>query len=118
MTAEKIREAKRILKESEEREVFEATIFRPPHLARMLDVCGEFTGRLDNQDREYVVQYAVDKLWEHRGEIDSQNSILRLWVKALNTAAYSRSGWLIAVTFAGRKTGEKWVKPGQLRVKP
>lgn len=118
LTAAMIQKAKRILSEQDDREEFEAQIFKPPHLARMLDICGEYTGRLDNQDRAYVVQFALDTLYSWRDLINSQNDITRLWVDALTDAAYSRARWLVAISFAGRKIGEKWVKPGQLRVKP
>lgn len=116
LTAEAIRRAKQLLEDAERSE-FEAQVFRAPHLVRLLDVTGEFTGRLDNHDREFFLTTAMERFYSRRVEINSANDIYRVWVKVLESIASGRSQWLVATSFAGRKTGEEWVKPSQLRRK-
>lgn len=96
-----------------ELDAFEAML--RPHLARLIDTYGEFTDRLDKHDREYFLLTAMQWLFEHRLEINSATAISRLWVTALEFTSRLRASWRIDVSFAGVKTGEKWIRPTQLR---
>lgn len=97
---------------TEDRETFEREIFRPPHLARLLDISGEFIGRLDKQDREYFLYRTMGNFWESRAGIKVMNDISRLWVAALQQTANERLSWEI---WSGVEW--RWVRPGQLRRK-
>lgn len=100
------------LASTEDRETFEREIFRPPHLARLLDITGEFTGRLDKADREFFLTRASDMFWENRAAIKVANDIPRLWVAALQELAKGRRCWRI---WSGVEW--RWVAYGQLRRK-
>lgn len=98
-----------------DRETFEATIFKPPHLARMLERFGEFTGRLDSADREFFLTSAVDRLYERREEIKTSNDVEQLWVSVLTDVAFTRPRWHVAVGHWGVAVGKEWVKSIHLR---
>jgi hypothetical protein len=100
------------------RAAFEDSLYHTGHLARMIEVSGEFVGRLDNADRGYFIAAAMEKLWERRQAVASGNDLTRQWVAALEDTAATRALWKVSISFAGVKTGEKWVKARQLRVKP
>lgn len=97
---------------TEDRETFEREIFRPPHLARLLDITGEFTGRLDGKDRNYFIARTMVHFWEKRAGIKVQNDISRIWAETMQQVAYARPSWEIW-------SGVEWrrVTPGQLRRK-
>lgn len=95
-----------------EREAFERDIFKPPHIARMLERTGEFTGRLCRQDKESFVLKAMDRFWDLRGEIKQSNDIERLWVSALRYVAFSRPKWMVWSWVLSKWC---WVKPKNLR---
>lgn len=100
---------------TEDRETFEAQIFRPPHLARMLEISGEFTGRLDSLDRDFVVKQSLDRFWDVRGEIKVSNDVERKWVESLQWVAMSRPRWEVFVSHWGVAIGKEWIKSSQLR---
>lgn len=100
---------------TEDRDAFEAAIFKPPHLVRLIDLYGEFTDRLDKNDRSYFLVRAMDRFWETRDMIKVMNDIGRLWVMALDWTAALRPRWRVDISFAGRKIGEQWATPKQLR---
>lgn len=102
---------------TDDRDKFEREIFKPPHLARMLTVSGEFTGRLDNQDREFFLAAAMDAFWEMRERIKVMNDIGRLWAAALETVASSRPRWRVFISHYGVAVGSEWVRPSQVRSK-
>lgn len=103
---------------TEDRETFERDIFKPPHLARMLDVAGEFTGRLDKADREWFLCAAMEQLWEMRESVKVMNDINRLWVLALEETAWVRPYWIVAISHFGVKVGTERVKSAHLRRVP
>lgn len=78
---------------TEDRETFEAQLFRPPHAARMTEHAGHFTERLDKNDKNALLTMALDRFWETREQIKETQDILRLWVKALEFAAGRRPRW-------------------------
>ena len=68
---------------TEDRETFERDMFRPPFMARMLEMAGRYarchTGRLSSKDKGELFEAAVEKFWE----------------LALKAAATSRERWLV-----------------------
>lgn len=101
-----------------EREAFELAIFRPPHLARMLERAGEFTGRLDSQDREFYLSKAFDLMFDRRHQIQTSGDVECLWVVVLGDIAFSRPRWQVSIAHWGVAVGKEWVKPAQLRRRP
>lgn len=99
---------------TEDRETFEAQLFRPPHAARMSEHAGRFVGRLDDADKEILLGDALDRLWETRCLIHKTQDILCTWIDALKFAAERRPQWRVATAFAGTCTGHEWVKSSQL----
>lgn len=78
---------------TEDRETFEAQLFRPPHAARMSEHAGYFVERLEKHDKDALLTDAVDRLWSTRGQIHETQDILRTWIKALEFAAERRTEW-------------------------
>lgn len=78
---------------TEDRETFERQMMRPPHAARLMEHAGRFVGRLDNKDKDALLQTALDEFWESRNQIKETQDILRLWVKALELSARRRPKW-------------------------
>ena len=94
---------------TEDRETFERDMMRPPHAARLMEHAGRFVGRLDNADKDALLQTALDEFWETREQIKEMQDILRLWVKALETAARRRPRW-----HCWSSGYDWWVKGSQL----
>jgi len=80
---------------TEDREVFERDLFKPPHLARMLERAGQYTGALCKEDRELVLKLALDNFWELRGQIRNSNDVLRVYDRALAQAVRTRPKWRV-----------------------
>lgn len=78
---------------TEDREVFERDLFKPPYLARMLERSGRYVGALDKCDRDLILQLALDNFWEMRDQINDTNGVLRVWDQALSRAARTRPRW-------------------------
>ena len=90
---------------TEDRETFEAQLFRPPHAARMTEHAGYFVERLDKDDKNALLSDALDRLWATRGLIHETQDILRTWVEALEFAAQRRPYWITYHnTYEKRKT--------------
>lgn len=114
LTVDMLRKAKRIIAEQDQREQdeFSASVFKPPHLARLLDICGEFTGRLNRSDRESFLNIALRMFFHMRHSIHVANDIPKTWVVALEEVAAIRPRWQI-----WNSVDWVWVKPHQLRRK-
>ncbi len=95
---------------TEDREVFERQLFRPPHAARMSEHAGRFTSRLDDADKTALLKDALDQFWEKRSQIQQTQDILRKWIEALEYAAARRPRWQCAISHFGRKVGVEWVR--------
>ncbi len=84
---------------TEDREAFERDMFRPPFMARMLEIAGRYarcaTGRLDASDKEELFRLALDRFWELRDTVANANDVYRVWEVALKTAACTRRRWLV-----------------------
>ena len=93
-----------------EREAFEAAIFKPPFLARMLERCGRFTDGLD--DKDAFLTKAFDYFWVLRGQIKTSGDVLRYWDDALRAASVSRSRWWVHYGSVLEKG--KWVQGRRL----
>jgi uncharacterized protein with HEPN domain len=102
---------------TEDRVQFEAQIFRPPHLARMLERAGEFTGRLAPADRDDLMEMAFEKFWALRDDIHTSADVERLWVVALQNAADTRRVWRVAVSHWGVVVKWEFVRSARLRRK-
>lgn len=81
--------------DTEDREVFERDLFKPPYLARMLERSGQYTGAMGKEDRELVLKLALDNFWEMRDQIHSCNGVMQVWDRALAQAVKSRPRWRI-----------------------
>ena len=93
----------------EDREIFEADLCKPPHLARMCEHAGRFTGRLTKVDRNSLLEMAWDYLWARRDSIHETNDILLTWIACLTAAARTRERWLQWSGISWR-----WVRSSQL----
>ena len=78
---------------TEDRAAFEHDIFRPPHLARMLEHAARYVGKLAPGDKDLLLSVAMDQFWETRNGIRKTADILRLWDTALRGAARTRDRW-------------------------
>ena len=105
-----------------DREAFERELSRPPHVARMMEHAGRYVKWLDKDDKNAVLEYATDRLWETRAQIKETKDLLTVWIAALDYAARRRPRW--AECFSGyvgtrgyvsRINFEwRWVKGSQL----
>lgn len=115
LTTKMIADAKRILSGGEiTREDFERQLRGPPHAARLIERSRPFVGALDKTDRAMLLEWALERLWETRQEIEANKDLLTAWADALAFAAALRPRWRVAKTFAGVCTGYRWVKGTQL----
>jgi hypothetical protein len=80
---------------TEDREVFERDLFKPPYLARMLEASGRYVGRLMPEDRAALLASALDLLWDYRDDIHTSNDVTAQWDRALRNAARLRPKWLV-----------------------
>lgn len=80
---------------TEDRELFERDLFKPPYTARMIARAGEYTGALNAADRSLILGMALDNFWELRDEIHTSNDVLRVWDRALARAVRSRPQWRV-----------------------
>lgn len=84
---------------TQDRESFERDMFRPPFMARMMEMAGRYarctSGRLDSSDKEVLFRTALDEFWETRGNVCNSNDVYRVWELALKAAATSRERWLV-----------------------
>ena len=84
---------------TEDRETFERDMFRPPFMARMLEMAGRYArchaGRLSSKDKGELFEVAVEKFWQLRDTVRSSNDVYRVWELALKAAATSRERWLV-----------------------
>ena len=78
---------------TEDRETFERQMMRPPHAARLMEHAGRFVGRLDNADKDALLQTALDEVWDTREQIETAQDILTVWVHALQYSARRRPRW-------------------------
>lgn len=78
---------------TEDRETFERQMMQPPHAARLMEHAGRFVGRLDNSDKEALLNMALDNFWCTRSQIKETQDILTLWVRSLEIAAKRRPKW-------------------------
>lgn len=92
---------------TEDRETFERDIFRPPHVARMLEQAGRFVGAMTKADKDALLGIALANMWELRNDITCASSISIVWNASLKLAARSRDRWLIWPN--GSLTDSKWV---------
>lgn len=99
---------------TEDRETFERDIFRPPHVARMLEHAGRYVGSMTKADKDAFLELALDHMWERRAFIKQTSDIQRMWELALQDAARSRLRWLIWPN--GSLTESKWVLGTRLGV--
>jgi len=74
-----------------------------------MDHAGRYVGRLDNADKQALLQMALDEFWATRELIKETQDILRLWVKALEYAARRRPRW-----HCWSSGYDWWVKGSQL----
>lgn len=81
------------LNEDAERVVFERELFRPPHAARMTEHAGRFVERLDREDKDMLLEDALERLWQTRAQIKEAKDVLTVWIKALEYAAARRMRW-------------------------
>jgi hypothetical protein len=95
---------------TEDRDVFEATFFRPPFLARMLERTGRYIDGLAAKDA--FLKAAHEAFWTMRSEITDADSVTGVWGQALSFAACSRARWLVHFGPAMERT--RWVKGSQL----
>ncbi len=100
---------------TEDRETFEREMFRAPFMARMLEMAGRYArsprGHLSGADKEAVFKGALDAFWAFRDDIRETKDILRLWEKALRTAAAARPRWLV---WSQVDLCHIWIAPAQL----
>lgn len=94
---------------TEDRDVFDRTVFKPPYLARMLERAGVYVGSLAQIDKDAFVEIAMNALWDLRDRIKVSNDVTRLWDQALKHTALSRERWLV---WSGTETAWIWV-PGK-----
>lgn len=94
---------------TEDRATFERQLSQPPHAARLMEHAGRFVGRLDNADKEWLLDIALEWLWGARDGIKESGDILRLWVKGLEYAARQRPRWHL-----WSSGYDWWVKGSQL----
>lgn len=94
---------------TEDREQFERVMLQPPHAARLMDHAGRFVGRLDNADKQALLELALDSFWERRDAIKETQDILTQWVKSLEFAAKRRPKWHL-----WSSGYDWWVKGSQL----
>lgn len=94
---------------TEDRETFERQMMQPPHAARLMEHAGRFIGRLDRADKNALLKDALDKFWELRNEIKETADILKLWIKALESASRRRPRWHL-----WSSGYDWWVKSSQL----
>jgi hypothetical protein len=99
---------------TEDRETFERDMFRPPHMARMLEAAGRYSGRMGDKDRVAFFQLALDAFWALRDTVHVTADIQRNWDRALKTAATSRDRWIVWSNLnlryewvLGRRLGER-----------
>lgn len=95
---------------TEDREVFERQLMRPPHAARLMEHAGRFVGHLNDNDKEFLLELAIEWLWGARSSVKETQDILTLWIKGLEYAARRRPKWHLR-DIAGR---DWWVKGSQL----
>lgn len=95
---------------TENRDTFERQMLQtPPHAARLAEHAGRFVGRLDNADKEFLLNGALDRFWETREQIKETQDVLKLWVKALEYSARRRPKW-----HCWSSGYDWWVKGSQL----
>lgn len=92
---------------TKDRETFERDIFRPPHVARMLEHAGSYVGAMTKRDKDAFLELALDHIWNNRHQIKATNDIQVVWHDGLRAAAHSRDRWLIWPH--GSLTESKWV---------
>jgi hypothetical protein len=80
---------------TEDKETFERDIFKPPHVARLLDALGPFVDGLTGRDRSAFITEAFDAFFLLRNGIKCVNDIYIQWGAALKLAAQSRERWLV-----------------------
>ena len=98
------------------RDAFAEEFFRPPHLARMLECAGQYTGRLCRADRDLILDLALENFWEMRESIHTSNDVLRMWDRALARAALTRPRWQVAVfSVPGAFSHWEWLAPKRLK---
>ncbi len=91
---------------TEDRDTFEATFFKPPFLARMLERTAKYIDGLD--EKEAFLRAAFEAFWQMRNEIKDSDSVTDLWGQALSRAAASRPRWL--VHYGSALERQRWVK--------
>lgn len=79
----------------DDREAFEHELGRPPHQARMMEHAARYVGMLDKDDKNALLEYAVDRLFETRAQIKETKDVLKVWIEALEYAALRRPYWLV-----------------------
>ena len=80
---------------TEDRVTFERDIFRPPYLARMLERAGVYVGAMNQRDRDFFAQIAMEQFWWLRERVKVANDITRVWELALRYAALTRKTWKV-----------------------
>jgi hypothetical protein len=81
------------MKTVDDREAFERALLRPPHAARMLEHAGHFVERLDRADKEILLDWAMERLFDTREQIKESKDVLKCWIAALEYAARRRPKW-------------------------
>jgi|ERR1700674_1351916 len=97
---------------TEDRDTFARDLFRPPFLARMIEDAGRYTGRMSQEDRDWVIELALDRFWELRNTIYTSYGLRDRWIDALNYAVASRPRWRI---WYGWVLEFEWVKGSRWR---
>lgn len=100
---------------TEDRATFERDMFRPPFMARLLDIAGRYAhcpaGRISADDKEELYKLALDKFWELRDTVRFSNDVYRVWENALKAAAATREKWLV---WSQVQLAYVWVRANQL----
>lgn len=98
---------------TEDREQFERDILRPGRFVRLAERAGPYIDGMDQPDKAYFLETALDVMWDRRAEVESTSGLLKLWDEALETAAFSRPRWLVSVGLVHET--RQWVKSIHLR---
>ena len=91
---------------TEDRDTFEATFFKPPFLARMLERTAKYIDGLDAKVE--FIALVHDIFWSLREEIKGADDVTRVWAKALEQTAFTRPRWL--VHYGSALERQRWVK--------
>lgn len=83
------------MNEVKERERFEQMFLRPPHIARMLERAGVYTGAMCNADRDFILERSLALYSENWKQVSTANDVAHVWESCLKRAVFTRPKWQV-----------------------